>query len=223
MCTRWCSWQALNDAKTDPSLVRREKIRAMVHLNFVAELYRDQVLGGRFFLHEHPDGASSWEEEVMQEVLRLPGVSRVKGDQCQYGQEVRFGTYKGHPIKKPTGFMSNAPRLLARLSKVCEGNRGSCSRREGGEHVLCSGRVAREAAKYSKGLCKAIIGGMVDEMHVQGIWRRGEVGLHAVTDEDSNMPDGCSGRYRDDITGQPLRDDLVAEARAKELKHFCEK
>ncbi len=72
MCTRWCSWQALNDAKKDPSLVRREKIRAMVHLNFVAELYRDQVLGGRFFLHEHPDGASSWEEKVMQEVLRLP-------------------------------------------------------------------------------------------------------------------------------------------------------
>ncbi len=223
VCTRWCSWQALNDARKDPDVVQRDKVRALVHLNFVNQLYRDQVIDGRFFLHEHPDGASSWEEECVQATMRLPGVSRVKGDQCQYGQEVQFGKYKGQPIKKPTGFMSNAPQLLKRLSRACQGYGGACSRPRGGEHALCSGRAARDAARYSKSLCRAIINGMVDEMHVRGIWRRGEVGLHAVTDEDSVLPEGCSGRYRDDITGQPLRDDLVAEARAKELRYFCEK
>ena len=223
VCTRWCSWQALNDAKRDPDVVRRDKVRALVHLDFVNQLYRDQVVDGRFFLHEHPNGASSWEEECVQATMRLPGVERVKGDQCQYGQEVQFGEYKGQPVKKPTGFMSNAPQLLKRLSRTCRGSGGACSRPRGGEHALCSGRTARDAARYSKSLCRAIINGMIDEMHVRGIWRRGEVGLHAVTDEDGVLPEGCSGKYRDDTTGQPLRDDLVAEARAKELRYFCDK
>jgi hypothetical protein len=31
---------------------------------------------------------------------------------------------------------------------------------------------------------------------------------------------GCSGKFRDDLTGQPLRDELVTAARAKELEFF---
>ena len=128
---------------------------------------------------------------------------------------------------KPIGFMNNAPQLLKRFSEKCQGGaaRGACSRAKGGTHQHCSGRVAKEAAKYSKGLCRAIVRGMVDEMHVCGIMRRGEQGLHAVSDEDREeaWPEGCSGRYRDDISGQLLRDDLVAEARAKELQYFCGK
>ena len=34
---------------------------------------------------------------------------------------------------------------------------------------------------------------------------------------------GYSGRFKDDLTGQVLRDDLVLEARAKELKFFADK
>ena len=37
MCTRFCTWQALSDARRDPEQVRREHARAMVHLEFVAE------------------------------------------------------------------------------------------------------------------------------------------------------------------------------------------
>ena len=88
--------------------------------------------------------------------------------------------------------------------------------------MTASGKIAREAAKYTRQLCRAIVHGMTDEMYYRGIWKRGEVGLHAVTDEDvpSQLPNGCSGRYRDDLTGQPLRDELVAKARAKELQYF---
>ena len=66
---------------------------------------------------------------------------------------------------------------------------------------------------------------MTDEMHVRGTLRRGEQGMHAVTDEDAQeaWPEGCSGKFRDDISGQLLRDDLVAEARAKELRYFYDK
>ena len=225
MCTRWCSWQRLNDLRRDPAVVQREKIRAAVHLDFVCELYRDQIEDGRFFLHEHPEGAGSWEVEPISRLLLVPEVQRVTADQCQYGQEVNSGMYKGRPVKKPTGFMSNAPHLLMRLSRRCAGRGGECTRPTGGRHVTATGKIAKEAAKYTRQLCRAIVHGMTDEMYFRGIWRRGEVGLHAVTDEDApgQLPNGCSGKYRDDVTGQPLRDDLVVEARAKELQYFHDK
>ena len=197
----------------------------MIHLTFVTQVYREQVEGGRFFLHEHPDGADSWSETCIKDLLEIPEVERVHGDQCQYQQEVQYGTYRGQPVMKPTGFMSNASQLLKRLSRRCEGRGGECSRPQGGRHVLASGRVANDAARYSPALSRAIVRGMVDEMRSRGIWKAGEVGMHAVTNEhqQTETDPRYSGRFRDDISGQVLRDDLVHEARAKELKYFCDK
>ena len=226
MCTRWCSWQHINDKIRDPKIVKREKRRALVHLEFMTEIYREQIEGGRFFLHEHPESAGSWAEKCISDLLAIPSVSRVCGDQCQYGQEVQYGAFRGQPVRKATGFMSNAPRVLQRLTRRCAGRDGTCSRAKGGTHVQASGRVAKDAARYSDGLCRAMIRGMMDEMQAQGIWRPGEVGLHAVTDEDeakTAASTGCSGKYRDDISGQLLRDNLVQEARNKELRYFCDK
>ena len=58
-CTRWCTWQNLNDVKRDPGVVKLEHQRAEIHLKFSAQIYREQIEGGRFFLHEHPDHAGS--------------------------------------------------------------------------------------------------------------------------------------------------------------------
>ena len=41
-----------------------------LHLRFVTSLYRKQLEGGRQFLHEHPAGALSWQDETMVELLR---------------------------------------------------------------------------------------------------------------------------------------------------------
>ena len=127
-------------------------------------------------------------------------------------------------MKKPTVFMSNAPQLLERLKLRCKGVESQCSRLEGGEHVQASGRVARDAARYPPRLCRAIVRGMIDEMKSRGIHRVGEAGLHAVCDEDvaPEADERYTGKYRDDISGQVLRDDLVDEARRKELKYFCD-
>ena len=227
MCTRWSSWQHLNDAKRCPDEVKREKLHALVHLEFMAQIYREQIEGGRMFLHEHPESATSWGEQCIRDIMQIPGVERAVGHQCQYGQQVQRGKYKDQPVRKATGWMSNAPRLLARLDRKCLGQGGQCTRPSGGKHVMASGHVAREAAVYPRNLCKAIIRGMMDEMHSRGIWRPGEVGMHAVADEDNLdqtiASEKCSGAYRDDISGQLLRDDLVKEARAKELQYFAQK
>ena len=129
MCTAWCTWQRLNQLRRSPEICRRERVKARLHLDFVMELYKEQVAGGRFFLHEHPDSAGSWEEACCKEVLELPDVSRVVADQCQYDNRVTFGLQKGMPVKKPTGFMSNAPELLEKLRARCLGRHGQCSSR----------------------------------------------------------------------------------------------
>jgi len=128
-------------------------------------------------------------------------------------------------VKKPSGFMSNAPQLLKALTRRCQGHDGECSRAAGGRHATANGKVGKDAAVYPAELCRAIVRGMVAEMKDRGIHRAGEVGLHAVTDEDGDPDhdDRFSGTYRDDISGQILRDDLVREARQKELRYFCEK
>ena len=67
------------------------------------------------------------------------------------------------------------------------------------------------------------IRGIMDELKSRGVVKNGEIGFHAVCDEDVpfNGPDsGYSDKYRDDISGQVLKDCLVREARSKELEYF---
>ena len=180
------------------------------------------------FLHEHPAGATSWQEEMVVELMSAAGVDRVVADQCQYGQEVLVGQYLGCPIKKPTGFMRNAPEVLNSLRERCTGKLGRCSRRQGGEHATCSGKIAKDAQRYPLGLCKAIPKGIHKELQARGVMTVGDVGMHALEDEDlvhlARGPEqGYSGKYLDDISKQKLRDDLVEEAGRKELEYFVAK
>ena len=92
----------------------------MIHLEFVCKLYRDQVDAGRYFLHEHPVAASSWQERCVAEMLEVPSVSRANGDQCQYGPKAPSGAL----VKKPTGWMSNSREVLRALSRRCRGQHG---------------------------------------------------------------------------------------------------
>ena len=55
------------------------------HLEFCIKLYEIQAQNGLYFLHEHPDQASSWKHEKMVKLLGRKGVKRVTGDMCQFG------------------------------------------------------------------------------------------------------------------------------------------
>ena len=115
-CTAFCSWQVLNRILHDAKVLDERWTRAMVHLRFCCQLYRDQLDGGRYFIHEHPRGASSWGEECIQKILRENGVDTAEPHLCQYGL-----TYRGDPVKKPARFMSNSPQVLRRLQRRCTG------------------------------------------------------------------------------------------------------
>ena len=229
MCTAWSTWQRLNDLRRSPQESQRLRVQARLHLDFVCMLYREQVEAGRFFLHEHPQYADSWNEHSIIDVMKLPGVNKVVADECQYGQEVLNGKHKGRPVRKPTGFMSNSSRVLERLMLRCQGRGGECSRERGGRHATASGKIARDAARYPPELCKAILRGFVDELQDLGMLTQQCYGLQAAIDEESVGPaisigdKRFSGKYKDDLTKQVLRDDLVEAARALELTYFEQK
>ena len=154
-CTPYSPLQALSANRRDPEEVKREQVRAGIHMAFVTSLYKEQVLAGRYFLHEHPSCATSWQLGCILDVMAMEGVDTEWCDQCQYGQD--GGT--GNPVKKPTRWMSNSPEILKMLKLKCKSKDGNCARPGGGKHTLCTGHVARMAAIYPMRLCKAIIQG----------------------------------------------------------------
>ena len=232
MCTAFCTWMALNRAKSKNTLALRRAYRQAVrHMEFVSMLYREQASNGRYFLHEHPAGASSWSLDCIKDLWEMPGVERVTGDQCQYGAEVVEGPSTGEPIKKPTGFLTNSAELRKMLNSRCLGGRtpGACSRPKAGHHVHCEGKTAKNAAIYPRELCRAIIKGVSNQLRVDGVTKNGCFGLQAKDDDGEishsifSPENGYSGKCRDDLTGQVLKDELVIKARLTELTFFHSK
>ena len=151
MCAAWCTWQRLNGT--------RMMVQAKFHLDVCMELFRDQADGGRFFSHEHPASADSWEEPIVKIIWSMDGVEVVTADQCQYNRMLTFGMEKGTPVKTPTGFVNNAPALLNKLSKRCQGQGGWCSAKPAGGMLSAAARWRRRRRSIRTGCarlsCKA--------------------------------------------------------------------
>ena len=121
---------------------------------------------------------------------------------------------EGHPIKKPTGFISDSIEIRKALSKTCKGKQGHCSRAEGGDHILCNGRVARLAAIFPVNLCKAILSGFSNQLRRDGVTSPGVISMHDADhgrNNETNMDDGSTMLLQQDekycatLNGQLLR------------------
>ena len=53
-----------------------------MHLKFMCEINSDRHRRGKWFLHEHPAFATSWNEPSIEMILKLPGVDSIRDDQC---------------------------------------------------------------------------------------------------------------------------------------------
>ena len=119
-CTAYCQLQLIYHHKRDPAVVAWETARADVHLAFCAKLYEEQHRHGRYILHEHLAGATSWGEDSIKKVMNMCGVDQVILHQCQVGQD----DGKGNPLKKPTRLISNSQHILQQLDRRCAGRGG---------------------------------------------------------------------------------------------------
>ena len=80
-----CWNQEMNHRKMNPDLVEELRREAVKHLRFGIGLYKIQLDGGRHFLHEHPETATSWMDPYMIKLLNEKLVNTSVSDQCEYG------------------------------------------------------------------------------------------------------------------------------------------
>ena len=93
--------------------------------------------------------------------------------------------------------------------------------------MTAEGVVAKDAARYPRGLCRAILRGVAEQFKEDSLVKDGCFGLQ-VPDDDASVErelrgpaQGFTGQFKDDLTGQVLNDKLVHQARAVELAFFC--
>ena len=151
-CTMFRSLQNMNKKYWSPEK-KVKYMEAVEHIKFVVKLYRKQAEGGRWFLHEHPAGASSWDLEEMAKLAKEVDVKIKIADQCMYGLKTWSKDKKIQDMaaKKSTKFMTNCEALAVELSE-------RCSKKH--KHQELTGGRAKEAAIYPEGLCRAICVGL---------------------------------------------------------------
>ena len=150
-CTQFSSWQNLNHSKMDPNRVKKLVKDARRHLKLACRLYRRQIDAGKFFLHEHPLTASSWQLPEVKKILQAPGVGTTTAHQCMFSLTTLDDSGQPALAKKPTRFMSKSPFMLVELTRFCT--------KDHPHQQLTDGR-AKAAENYPLPLIRAILRGM---------------------------------------------------------------
>ncbi|CAK9017487.1 Retrovirus-related Pol polyprotein from transposon RE1 (Retro element 1) (AtRE1) [Includes: Protease RE1 [Durusdinium trenchii] len=144
-CGPFSILQSLNQARGSHTLALKLK-EGRACLRFAMEVFRWQTARKKLAIFEHPSTSKAWQEECVMKMMEIPGVQRVRADQCRYGLSVREKVLN----KKPTDFMTNGEHTALALSRRCEG---------GHEHRHLIGGIAKFAQQYPRGLCRAMLDG----------------------------------------------------------------
>ena len=153
-CTVFSSLQNINQRHHGTPEWEKKYQDGLTLLQFSADVCWDQISRGKFFLHEHPATASSWDLPMVRELAEHPGVVAVTGDMCRWGMrlvEERENQGIDQPVlvKKPTKWMTNCSLLATLLGVRCTGGHEH-SRLEGSKRTL-------QASKYPTPLVQGIL------------------------------------------------------------------
>ena len=87
VCTPFSALQRWNWGRTREGdrKLRQALEEATRYMEFVAELYAIQDANGRYYFHENPAQATSWQLACIQRVCGLRGAQVVTADQCMFG------------------------------------------------------------------------------------------------------------------------------------------
>ena len=79
-CRMFSSLQNLN--RRHWSEDKEQMVEAKRHIEFVVSIYKKQLEEGRYFLHEHPAGATSWDLDAIKKLQHETSVHLSIADQC---------------------------------------------------------------------------------------------------------------------------------------------
>jgi hypothetical protein len=112
-------------------------------------------------------------------------------------------------VKKPTGWMTNAPLVAKELAKKCYKSHD--------KHVRLEGGRAAKAAIYPEGLVVAILRGLMAQRGADAAAWPNSVRLAAANEQ---VQCNRTKDTHDEYTGETLDPKLVAEGMREELKYF---
>ena len=159
MCTHFSVMMNANWHKWTKEEIHHRMKRAISHLAFCCLIYKIQHQAGRYFLHEHPLNATSWRQQCVAKLLKLPGVIWTRAHMCAFGKTMKDANGCERYIKKATGFMTNSVCIGRRLNKVCPNMRNPQSH----EHVIVEGQRTKGSAIYTERLCREIRRGIIEQ------------------------------------------------------------
>ena len=95
------------------------------HLAILCDLYRRQMTNEKWFLHEHPANAPSWDSHAMRKFRALENIYTVECDLCAFGLQ---GTDQEGVsfVQKPTRFVTNMKMMAEALDRQCPGGHRHC-------------------------------------------------------------------------------------------------
>ena len=157
-----------------------------------------QIKAHRFFLHEHPDSATSWQMPEVVEMQVREGIFANVCDMCAYGM-VGVDELGEAPAKKRTRPMSNAYEVIKRLGRKCEnllkesGKRflaptdeaarpkfpgvvPACQCKAGASHrhADLTGQRAKQCQVYPKAFCVAVCEGVAAQKRLMKMGLKSE-------------------------------------------------
>ena len=216
-CHTFCALRRLSNHKRDRSIVAKEEAEGRRHLHTGIRFYRKQCDAGRYFLHEHPDTASSYKDPEMQALQALPGVYAVSGPKCRYDMQVTRNDGTTGVVYKMTKYVTNSPHLAAELEGVCANTTGGPWH----VHTQLLGGLAWQYAKYPPKMVKAVLRAQKAQLKADGSLSAldfivgGPVPNQPLVQPWDDLEE--VERFLDDFMGQEQPPDNVKAARAEEI------
>ena len=120
-CTMMSGIQNLNWSKMTREKRERLFYEGLLHLNFAMILCDYQRSRGRFFVHEHPDNALSWDHSTVLDISKQNDVLLARFHMCYFGLKSKVTEI---PVQKSTKVMTNMPEVHEKLNGCnCPGHK----------------------------------------------------------------------------------------------------
>ena len=234
MCTWFSNLRAMFTRNMTKEKIEENLEKARMHLQFTFELYDMQVKAGRYFLHEHPFAASSWQEKCVVDFILRHDVYTAVSHMCRFGMTAPRGDGTEGPVMKPTRWLTNAPCVADELEAM------KCTKDH--DHVTLLDGKAKAAQVYPPALCRTIVRGLsrqlrqdisdlregvnaLEEAGIESGYEPPMFNLEILEDVDykcslKEVNSLTSEGAEDDVKGGPLDLDLVRAARLTELRYL---
>ena len=133
---------------TSPSERKQIAHKAQRHLEFSCKPNMIQHRDERYFIHEHPGGISSWQDQCVQEVLTVTQTTITEFDQCLFGLMATDRDTSLKHCRRRNKFVSTMQAIDSMFSgKLCQ---------EIHEHAHLAEKETHDARVHPSQLCKAI-------------------------------------------------------------------